>query len=272
MNNDQLLIQIPVDLTNPGQFFACCGLLELADRFWPRADSVGGFEIHRFDCATFRIWSRGHFTSQLIVAALLGSRRKAVDPWQPIRGSDGKLATDAEKTKPVLIGAPVNLRLAWWLDEFSGTQTQFKTWSANTTSLGLFESTAVVVDPSAVTDMTLLTHAVGMTGRFGFDPRSSWDTLNTGYSPNDQGDAVDSYPATELVAAIGLQTFPPLAVNDHYYYTPWEQPLPAIAARTVACGAIKHSNTRPYRFAVQSRGKFKNFSKAELVPRSTHER
>ncbi len=25
-------IQIPVDLTNPGQFFACCGLLELADR------------------------------------------------------------------------------------------------------------------------------------------------------------------------------------------------------------------------------------------------
>ncbi len=27
-------IAIPVDLTNPGQFFACCGLLELADRLW----------------------------------------------------------------------------------------------------------------------------------------------------------------------------------------------------------------------------------------------
>ena len=25
-------IPIPVDLTSPGQFFACCGLLELADR------------------------------------------------------------------------------------------------------------------------------------------------------------------------------------------------------------------------------------------------
>ena len=27
-------IRIPVDVTNPGQFFACCGLLELADRLW----------------------------------------------------------------------------------------------------------------------------------------------------------------------------------------------------------------------------------------------
>src|SRR5947207_624032 len=27
-------ITIPVDLLNPGQFFACCGLLELADRTW----------------------------------------------------------------------------------------------------------------------------------------------------------------------------------------------------------------------------------------------
>ena len=62
-----------------------------------------------------------------------------------------------------------------------------------------------------VADKTLFTNTVGMTGRFGFDPRSSWDTLNTGYSPNDQGEEVDSYPATELLAAIGLQTFPPLA-------------------------------------------------------------
>jgi CRISPR-associated protein Csx14 len=265
-------IKVPVDLTNPGQFFACCGLLELADCLRPEADSVGGFELHRFDRATFRIWSNTQFTSQVIVAALLGCHRKAIDPWQSIRGSDGKPTKDAEKTKPILIDAPVNLRLSWWLDELSGTQSEFKTWSANTTSLGLFESTADEVHPTDVTDKTLLTHTVGMTGRFGFDPRSSWDTLNTGYSPNDQGEEVDSYPATELLAAIGLQTFPPLAVNDHYHYTPWEHPLPALAARTASSGAINLSNTRPYRFAVLSRGKFKNFSRAELVPRSTHER
>ena len=29
---------VTVDPTNPGQFFACCGLLELADRLWPGAE------------------------------------------------------------------------------------------------------------------------------------------------------------------------------------------------------------------------------------------
>src|SRR5205809_3478872 len=41
-------IAIPVDLMNPGQFFACCGLLELADRKWPHVEgwfSCGSFSI-----------------------------------------------------------------------------------------------------------------------------------------------------------------------------------------------------------------------------------
>lgn len=37
---------IPVDITNPGQFFACCGILELADRLWPGA--TGWFEGSHF--------------------------------------------------------------------------------------------------------------------------------------------------------------------------------------------------------------------------------
>jgi CRISPR-associated protein Csx14 len=31
-------IHLRVDPTNPGQFFACCGLLELADRLWGGAE------------------------------------------------------------------------------------------------------------------------------------------------------------------------------------------------------------------------------------------
>lgn len=38
MSDKNANITIPVDLTNPGQFFACCGLLELADRLWPGAE------------------------------------------------------------------------------------------------------------------------------------------------------------------------------------------------------------------------------------------
>ena len=42
MTNPTPNITIPVDLTNPGQFFACCGLLELADRLWPGAEGWFG--------------------------------------------------------------------------------------------------------------------------------------------------------------------------------------------------------------------------------------
>ena len=33
-------IKINLDLTNPGQFFACCGLHELADRIWPETKAM----------------------------------------------------------------------------------------------------------------------------------------------------------------------------------------------------------------------------------------
>src|ERR1700747_1456326 len=42
-------ISVSVDVTNPGQFFACCGLLELADRLWPGAQ--GWFEDSTFGIA-----------------------------------------------------------------------------------------------------------------------------------------------------------------------------------------------------------------------------
>ena len=47
-------ISVSVDVTNPGQFFACCGLLELADRLWPGAEGW-------FEDSTFGIACRGNF-------------------------------------------------------------------------------------------------------------------------------------------------------------------------------------------------------------------
>ena len=46
MSNPKPTIRINVDVTNPGQFFACCGLLELADRLWPGTE--GWFEEAAF--------------------------------------------------------------------------------------------------------------------------------------------------------------------------------------------------------------------------------
>ncbi len=43
---DEPAISVRVDPTNPGQFFAACGLLELADRLWGGAE--GWFEDGAF--------------------------------------------------------------------------------------------------------------------------------------------------------------------------------------------------------------------------------
>jgi len=50
MNPGEADTRIRVDPTNPGQFFACCGLLELADRLWPSAEATTKTGIARFAC------------------------------------------------------------------------------------------------------------------------------------------------------------------------------------------------------------------------------
>ena len=46
MSYPEATIRVTVDPANPGQFFACCGLLELADRLWP--DAEGWFADAQF--------------------------------------------------------------------------------------------------------------------------------------------------------------------------------------------------------------------------------
>jgi CRISPR-associated protein Csb3 len=58
-------ITIPVDLTNPGQFFACCGLLELADRLWPGAE--GWFEATKAESEYCPVWHRNRKCPSLSV-------------------------------------------------------------------------------------------------------------------------------------------------------------------------------------------------------------
>ena len=46
--------QVRVDPTNAGQFFACCGLLELANRLWQGVES-----LHSMKSSGFFIGWRG---------------------------------------------------------------------------------------------------------------------------------------------------------------------------------------------------------------------
>lgn len=265
MSNPTPNITIPVDLTNPGQFFACCGLLELADRLWPGAEVAGGFTSPRFERSRFEIFANSKFEIAEIVKSLLDCSRTSVDTYQPIMGSDGKPVKDANKTKPVVFGPPVSLRLSWWLDELAGKQTSFKTWSAHNTAEGLIGDMARAICVNEITEANVLQLRIGMTSRLGVDTRSSWNTLDEGFSPNEQNMPVDTYPATEILAAIGLETFHPVSSDNEYGYTCWSSPIPTIVARAVASGGVNIQGTARYRFEIGARGKFKFFTKASQI-------
>jgi CRISPR-associated protein Csx14 len=270
MSHHEPNITVNVDVTNPGQFFACCGLLELADRLWPGAEVVGGFTLPRFYRARFQVYAKMAFSSGDLMTKLLTAPRNAVDPYQAIMGSNGKPVADANKTKPVVIGEPVSLRLGWWLDELTGRQTRFKMWGAHQTSDGLIGDMANAINADEMTDTTVLQSRLGMTGRIGSDTRSSWNTLDEGFSPNDQTLPVDTYPATELLAAIGLETFRPTLSADGCVYACWFASLPTLVARAVASGSVTVHNTHRYRFAIGERGKFKFFTNASPLEGDPH--
>ena len=59
MSKPEASIRVNVDVTNPGQFFACCGLLELADRLWPGAE--GWFKRDQFHISCGSIGSTAFF-------------------------------------------------------------------------------------------------------------------------------------------------------------------------------------------------------------------
>jgi len=271
-------ITVKVDVTNPGQFFACCGLLELADRLWPGAEVIGAFTPPRFDRSQFRIWSKRAIDTQTIVAALCRSKRLAVKPFQPVK-KDGKLVKDISKITPIelrlaidncMANEPISVRLSWWLDELAGEQRDhFKLWSAHVSSEGLIADMVNAIQLERLNDDNVFEHSAPMSRRIGLDVRSSWNRLDEGFSPNNQGLKVETYPATELLAAIGLQHFVPVE-GDGYAYLCWTERLPAVVARAAVCGCVEVPSAPWYRIQVEARGKFKYFTKASPYERTNN--
>jgi CRISPR-associated protein Csb3 len=112
----------------------------------------------------------------------------------------------------------------------------------------------------------VLLAATPMTKRFGVDPRSSWISLDIGYSPNDQKTgAIHTRPFTELLAMIGLQTFlPRKRESREFVYHIWHSTLPLLPARLAFAGVTMPVPSRRYRFTVSKSGSFSVFDFAEL--------
>lgn len=260
-------ICINVDPANPGQFFACCGLLELADRLW--GDAEGRFEQREFcvDCAgcADELLARlvmdppeelTKLENGLPVKRLIAPLRFTFDGGAsyPIT-ADAWTQTRVEKTKPV-----VSANRPW--NFWSGNQKSFEIWSD--LRFALARQLPCFMGPNS---KSLLFQRVPLTGRFGFDPGAAWNAIDVGFSPNTQTMPVASSPATEMLAAIGIQRFRPLFSDNlkSFLYATWGQPLLPAAAAAAASSLVLVMPAVRFRGRVVDRGQYGALSYSTLL-------
>ena len=286
-HDQKAVTTLDVDLTNPGQFFACCGLLELAEATSPGAE--GSF---------------GHGTFRLSVA------------WDELlrKLSTCDLVSEGEpndKSPPVRLAAPFDLRLDWWREKWAD-DTKLKTWAGGQTVVGFIDGVRRqprliqvakerLWSPSRLDPyMTLAAEAeakrdneqLGQTKSSKKPTKSKkakttkapkpfyFDARLSGLTSLDAGFSTESFapglaPAAEVLTLIGLQRFRPetVAVRELYRFHTWNEPLPARVAAAVACGVVPTLATGSYTFPLVFRtgGDYKAFGFAE-ADKENHDR
>jgi CRISPR-associated protein Csb3 len=255
MNTKAPSITLELNLRNPGQFLACCGLLELASRLDPEA--------------------RGWFGEEAFHLAHQGP-----DLWRAIRECDirtvpavasADVANDGKREKepkspPIELGGPFNLRLDWWEEE-SATEAGFKTWSGGQTVMGFLEGMRSQLPPPDRTPQTVLTDTLPLRKPkpFYFDCRlSRFTSLDMGFSTEHFTAAFS--PAVELLALVGLQRFRPAEIErrETYAYCSWSVPLYVRIAAAVAHGLLPSllSARMVFPLVFRTGGKYKAFGPA----------
>jgi CRISPR-associated protein Csb3 len=251
-------ITVSMSVANPGHFLAACGLLEMADRFWPGAE---GF----FDSDRFRILCGGSLplllngfadssvkellelpnglsVKPLIAPLLISFQSPSVCSIQ----LDGWMSIDVEKGKPVTVA---NRPWNFW----SGQQTARRIWDS---LMSEFRHQIAALSENDFQNVFNL--SLPLKGRFGFDPGPAWNALDAGFSPNEQDIPVATSAIVELLAAVGLQRFRPWVSPDResFVYCTWSEPLSPIVAVAAMAGVLPSVRRCRYRAAIVSRGSY----------------
>jgi CRISPR-associated endonuclease/helicase Cas3 len=265
--NSQDTIRVRVDATNPGQFFACCGLLELADRMWSGAE--GWFEGNLFCLRVVRKREALDTTLPSLIAAIGEAALVAVNP-------------NDQSASPIRIASPFELRLDWWTDKRTGGDL-LKVWAGSMHNVRIaramqhavaeqvswreaaFDEGVVVYD---VDDPTKKVEPFYFDARRGSNARS----LDIGFAPDALGITTVAYPAVEFLCLVGIQRVrpAPTALKRTFEYYTWRVPMSPIGAACAACGNLDFGVEQGYRFQVGFRTdqrKHKAFMPATRIAR-----
>jgi CRISPR-associated protein Csb3 len=268
-------VSIPVDLSNPGQFFACCGLLELADRLWPGAE--GWFEGQapksRFQIAAS---PTANLRDLLVNAACLQFDMRDGD----CKGDKDDDEADEKPLDPIIVKSPVTLVLDWWADK------SIKPWAGSMKERPILIAMLRAIDPdnpdplnaARVVFDPLPPSIPGRQGPkakkrepFYFDCRRGCNShpLDSGFSPDAHNMEVNCFPAVEALCFIGLQRFRPAPTDaaNRSRYTVWTTHLPVNALASVVCGLVAIQGSLVFafdNFFRTDQKKHKSYSRATL--------
>ncbi|MBF0335849.1 MAG: type I-U CRISPR-associated protein Cas8c [Alphaproteobacteria bacterium] len=249
---------IPVDLRNPGQVFACLGLMEAAELLCGPAEGFFAYRGSetRADFALRVDGTRDPVTE--VIAFLSTATASARAPaGGDLAVKETGVATraapdgvfpcpppDKPATLPVLIEGPDgrSLPVEYWLDGPHVGRDNVKFWAGS----GGYSGAALTRDALALVAgmggnrlaeaaADPFAFAACQTSSFRFDWRRDYVPLEVGFSPNRHDSmAMVGYPLVELLSAVGLQHARPQRLNKlAYRYGVSPTPLPTMLARAV---------------------------------------
>lgn len=295
MNHPEPSITVNVDVTNPGQFFACCGLLELADRLWPGAEGWfatedGHFLINTKHNSPATMAELIHKIKTCNIAGLTETEKREREHLESkkrrLKKSGRQISDELEQRRKdlgtkarsgsLILEHPFSMTLDWWqVDDDKNTAP--KTWAGKQELHRIARATQdAVPDTQPFDDLLDFSAVLRLTTDyqknkvdsnksvepFFFDARRFAHALDTGFSLDVQDAETTAHPAVELLALIGLQRHRPQAISKRKFrYGLWTNPLSTLVTPTITCNAL--TGTVLHEFQLLSRDnedRYKSFN------------
>lgn len=279
MTKPEPTIRVNVDLTNPGQFFACCGLLELADRLWNGAegaftDSGTRFTIFRTNQANNENTSSELISAiascpitstmsenQVILLKKLMNKKKNTFTNEKMIQKDTLSAL--WKKEQIRLNEPFNISIDWWEDQFAGGD-KFKTWAGKQFVLDIVKGMQKALRCESWNTippdewLNIQTNDGNLPLYFDSNIGGQSSSLDVGFSLDSLDMRYQTRPLIEFAAFVGMQRFRPYSNphNGSYFYIAWTQPLSPLLASIACCGMMPHSYTNKYEFQLLYRTKY----------------
>jgi CRISPR-associated protein Csx14 len=211
------MIKIPVQLKNPGEYFACLGLWELAERLnIGKAPTKGRFEFNPQKSifkADFCIET--NLTESDLLKGLYSCTARVEDPASPTS---------------LVHFDPINLTLDWWLTK--NDRSPLKTWAGRVNGPQIIVDMLEMAKASKIQNVDKIFKERSFRNRKGTQHLLYMDTTSAGgsyrgYSTDMAGVKVAEPYFVELLASVGLQRFRPFYNEEkkEFYYVTWTTPL-----------------------------------------------